>query len=86
MSQSNPHSDPRETGVDRKRSDKDIVPEFKDGEDALDFMERKLNGSWTDALDQTDKAQYEVLPELDADNATDADIDDMFNKMMGLGQ
>jgi hypothetical protein len=74
--------DERETGIERKRSDKDIVPEFESGEDALDFMERKLNGSWTDALDQTDKAQYEVLPEINLDDPND--VDAAFRKMMGL--
>jgi hypothetical protein len=74
--------DERETGIERKRSDKDIVPEFERGEDALDFMERKLNGSWTDALDQTDKAQYEVLPDINLDDPND--VDAAFRKMMGL--
>lgn len=74
--------DPRETGVDRKRSDKDIVPEFESGQDALDFMEKKLNGSWTDALDPKESAAYDVVEPVNLENPND--VDAAFRAMMGL--
>lgn len=43
--------------VERKRSDKDTVPEFKSGEDALEFMEKKLNGSWVDDILEDPKSK-----------------------------
>lgn len=75
--------DPRETGVDRKRSEKDEVPEHESGEDALAWMEGKLDGSWVDAVtgDPKEKGTFEVLPEVDTNDQ--ASIDAMFKMMLG---
>jgi hypothetical protein len=70
----------------RRRSEKDTVPKFKDGDDALAWMEKKLNGSWTDALDKDEREsasmEFEVTEPLNLDNPND--VDTAFRKMMGL--
>lgn len=68
---------------DRPRSEKDVVPEFKDGHDALAWMESKLNGSWVNAVtgDPKEKAAFEVLEPVNFEDQ--ASVDDMFKKMLG---
>ena len=65
----------------RRRSEKDNVPKFENGDDALEWMEKKLNGSWTDALDEPrENGMAEPEPvNLDDPN----DVDAAFRKMMG---
>lgn len=69
--------------TNRPRSEKDEVPDFEDGADALAWMESKLNGSWVDAVtgDPKEKACYEVLPEVNLDDP--ASVDAMFKSMLG---
>lgn len=68
---------------DRPRSEKDSVPEHESGEDALAWMERKLDGSWVDAVtgDPKEKGAFEVLEPVNFDDQ--ASVDEMFKKMLG---
>lgn len=68
--------------TDRPRSDKDIVPEFSDGEDALSWMEGKLDGSWTDQTEEKTEALTAEERERLLSGPTMSTDD--FNKLMGF--
>lgn len=66
---------------DRPRSEKDTVPDFQSGEEALEYMERKLNGSWVDQVDSgSEVPEVERAALLNSDTLS---MDD-FNKLMGF--
>ncbi len=52
----------------RPRSEKDVVPKHKSGADALEWLEAKLDGSWTDALDAKPGEETNPLPEVEEDD------------------